>query len=42
MDANIETNAGPPDAGPRGRIIERDADLRALLERTRRIAVLGI
>ena len=40
----METNATTPDAGGarRGHIIERDDEIRALLERTRRIAVLGI
>ena len=38
----METNATTPDAGWREHLLERDADIRALLERTRRIAVLGI
>jgi predicted CoA-binding protein len=38
----METNATTPDTGWRGHLLERDADIRALLERTRRVAVLGI
>jgi uncharacterized protein len=37
-----QTSGAEPSGDWRGRILQRDAEIRALLERTRRIAVLGI